>query len=428
MRLLLCKSHFAGPVSGSDETLVAYATHLHRSGYDLAVVLLYPPAREDKYYERLRDAGVEVNIIAASYRVRLVLGGLRAVGRLLSGLDRLPATPRRLSHVIRQRVSRLVALGNQRRCRNYLEHCSADLMHVLTPDSGAELMIRAGAAAGIPVLYQELGTPHHMPELTPHYERFLKVLPLCSEVATLSPLLASQWGEKLISANGVSVLPMLVEDGHTPPAVSPPNGSSRIGFAARLESGKGPMILLEAFARVRRRMPHALLKLAGTGPQEKAVRDRADALGVSDACEYTGAYTSAEGRRAFMQSLDIFVHPSLAEGTPNSVIEAMAHGLPTVASAVGGIPDLITPETGKLVPPADVKALADAIISLASDHGSRLQIGRAARLRYEALFSPRSVLPMLASTYHRVAGKEYVHAVMQREQYLTHPWCENGLT
>ena len=56
MKILLCKSHFAGPVSGSDETLVAYATHLHQQGHSLAVVLLYAPAETDQYYARLKQA------------------------------------------------------------------------------------------------------------------------------------------------------------------------------------------------------------------------------------------------------------------------------------------------------------------------------------------------------------------------------------
>jgi len=427
MRVLLCKSHFAGPVSGSDETLVAYATHLQRSGCSLAVVLLYPPAREDQHYARLSRAGVEVVTIASSRRAQTVLRGVKALALSLSVVVRLPATPRRLGRVAWQRISRRFALAYQKHCHRYFESCAADVIHVMTPDAGAELMIRAGAAAGIPVLYQELGTPHHLPELGPHYERFVKVLPLCAEVAELSPLLAGQWGERFVSANAVSVLPLLVEDGHAPYAAGARRGGPvTIGFAARLENGKGPLILLEAFARVRQQLPLASLRLAGAGPQEEAVRARAFALGVGDACEFTGPYTSAEDKSAFMQSLDVFVLPSLAEGTPNSIIEAMAHGLPTVASAVGGIPDLITAETGRLVPPGDAAALADAILSLASDHEERARAGRAARARYEALFSPESVLPTLVGTYRRVATKDRDGDAAPPAQGFTHPWLKDA--
>jgi glycosyltransferase involved in cell wall biosynthesis len=426
VKILLCKSHFAGPVSGSDETLVAYATHLHQGGHSLAVVLLYPPAPADQYYARLRRAGVEVITIGSSRGALIVLGGVKAIARLFSAFTRPPVKPRRLSRVVWQSIARRLALIHQKRCRRFFRRCSADLIHVLTPDPGAELMIRAGAAAGIPVLYQELGTPHYLPELEPHYARFVKVLPLCAEVAALSPLLAQQWREKFISTNAISVLPLLVEDGHSARATHARSaGGVTLGFAARLEDGKGPLILIEAFARVRRVLGHASLKIAGTGPQEAAVRARAAALGVGDACEFSGAYTSPEEKSAFMQRLDMFILPTLAEGTPNSIIEAMAHGLPVVASAVGGIPDLVTPETGILVPPGDVAALADAITSLASDPESRARIGRAARARYEELFSPQIVIPTLLDTYRRTSARHFKVDTTTYATGFIHPWLES---
>src|SRR5207237_3566588 len=137
-------------------------------------------------------------------------------------------------------------------CRAYFKRCPADLLHVLTPDSGAVVMIRAGVAAGIPVFYQELGTPHYLPALEIPYEWFARVLPLCSEVAALSPRLARQWQGKFHSVKPISVIPLLVEDTQgvrTPPPKQP--AGITFGFAARMESGKGPMILIEAFARVR---------------------------------------------------------------------------------------------------------------------------------------------------------------------------------
>lgn len=287
-------------------------------------------------------------------------------------------------------------------------------------------MIRAGAAAGIPVLYQELGTPHYLPELEIHYQRFSKVLPLCSEVAALSPRLAQQWGEKFLSPHPVSVLPLLIEDRlctQTSQPQQPPAGIT-FGFAARLERGKGPMILVEAFARVRLKLANASLKIAGVGPQGHAVKARARELSVLDACTLLGAYTAPEDRSAFMQGLDVFVLPTLAEGTPNSIIEAMAHGLPVIASAVGGIPDLITAETGILVPPGDATALANAMTTLASNPELRVRMGHKARARYEKLFSPQVVLPMLMDTYRRTAMRNSVSSAAPSLQPLTHPWTE----
>ena len=343
-----------------------------------------------------------------------------------SGFFRRFTKSRHRSRRILQRLAQLAALIYFKPCCNYLKRHPADLIHVMTPDPGAAVLIRAGCAAGIPVLYQELGSPYYLPELEIHYEWFAEVIPLCSEVAALSPRLAEQWGQSGFSSNPISVLPLLVEDTHVvrAPQQTRPAGIT-VGFAARLERGKGPLILVEAFARVRRELTDTFLMVAGTGPQEREVRARARALDMLDSCDFPGTYTCPEDKRAFMQSLDVFVLPTLAEGTPNSIIEAMAHGLPIIASAVGGIPDMITPKMGILVPPGDTTALTEAIMLLATSAELRAQMGHAARERYEKLFSPQAVLPMLVGAYQQVVARDrrQPSAVPPAECFV-HPWVE----
>ena len=419
MKILLCKSHFAGPVSGSDETLVSYATHLHKQGHRPTVVLLYAPDESDQYYARLKQAGVEVITIISHPLLHSLLIRLRSLAYWVTTFLRLPPQPLRVSRKLWQSVAHALSLIYQKHCRSFFQDCRADLIHVMTPDPGAAVMIRAGAAAGIPVLYQELGTPHYMPELETPYRTFSRVLPLCSQVAALSPRLAQQWEEKLVPSNPISVLPLLVEDGVY---VDGPDTDGvkpvAFGFAARLEKGKGPLVLLEAFARVRSEFDNTSLHLAGAGPEEQAVRLRAEELGLLDVCELPGAYKTQQQKNAFMQRVDVFVLPTLAEGTPNSIIEAMAHGLPVIASAVGGVPDLVTRESGILVAPGDSQALANAMNVLASDHQLRKRMGRAARARYEKLFSPEVVVPMLMDTYRRTATRRV------NENVSHHPWTE----
>lgn len=406
MKILLCKSHFAGPVSGSDETLVSYATHLHKQGHRLTVVLLYAPDKSDQYYARLKQAGVEVITIVSHPFMHSLLRRARSFAYWFTGLIRLPSSPLRVSRKLWQRVSHALSLIYQKPCRLFFQQCRADLIHVMTPDPGAAVMIRAGAAAGIPVLYQELGTPHYLPELETPYRSFSRVLPLCSQLAALSPRLAQQWENKLVPSNPISVLPLLVEDGvyvDGPDSNLP--ATVTFGFAARLEKGKGPLVLLDAFARVRSELRDTSLEIAGIGPEEQAVRTRVEELRLLDSCELRGAYKTPQEKNNFMQRVDVFVLPTLAEGTPNSIIEAMAHGLPVIASAVGGVPDLVTRESGILVPPGDLKALANAMKLLASDHQLRKRMGREARARYEKLFSPEVVVPMLMDTYERTATR-----------------------
>src|SRR4029078_10268108 len=106
----------------------------------------------------------------------------------------------------------LISRVHYKNCRAYFSNHHYDLLHVFTPDTGATLLIRAGKETGIPVLYHEMGTPHYLPALDPHYKRLEKVLPLCAEFAALSPTLARQWSERFPFLSSISVLPLLTHD------------------------------------------------------------------------------------------------------------------------------------------------------------------------------------------------------------------------
>ena len=88
-----------------------------------------------------------------------------------------------------------------------------------------------------------------------------------------------------------------------------------------------------------------------------------------------------------------------------SIVEAMAQGIPVVATAVGGIPDMLGLDAGLLVPVGDVNELASAMTRLAGDPALRASMGRAGRARYEVTYSPEAVLPLLIETYQRLLGR-----------------------
>src|ERR1043165_2706351 len=370
MKIALCKSILAGPVSGADEIMVNYATHLHEAGHQVTVVLLYPPAPTDQYYKRLRRAGVEVQWVVETSALYAMLRSVRDL--FFSFFFFVYLVPRSFERLRKlwQLVYRMASRLYVRRCRRFFARHPPTLLHVFTPDTGAMLMIGAGHELGIPVLYHEMGTPHYMPALDVYYKELAKVLPLCDEFAALSPLLAEQWAKRFPFLNSVSVLPLLMDDClglvRAPVPRTRPE-ETVFGFAARIEEGKGPLTLVGALAELNRGGGAALVRMAGTGPQLQEVKAKVRALKMSDACEFVGFYTEPLGRSAFMRSLDVFVLPSLAEGTPNSIIEAMAHGLPIIATEVGGIPDLLSADSGILVPPGDTAALAEAMRRLASD-------------------------------------------------------------
>jgi glycosyltransferase involved in cell wall biosynthesis len=162
------------------------------------------------------------------------------------------------------------------------------------------------------------------------------------------------------------------------------------------------------------------VRLAGTGPAVQEVKARVRNLQLNGSWEFVGSYDGTVGCSAFMRTLDVFVLPSFAEGTSKSVIEAMSHGLPIITTTVGGLPDLLTPSAGILIPPGDSAALADAMQFLASDPVLRKQMGQAARDRYLKLFAPDAVLSMLVGTYSRLAGTNGHEANSLNGK---HPWA-----
>ena len=420
MKIILCKGQFLGPISGADEILVNYATQLHRAGHSVSVLLLYPYSPQDQYYIRLREAGVPVYTIASNSSRTFLRTGRKVARGLMSALPSAQYLVRKNA----QKVATNLASRYREQCRDFLKRSCADVVHVLTPDPGGMVLISAAHDAGIPVMYQEVGIPYDPPNYESYYEQFTTVLPLCAEVAALSPLLAQLCRERLPFSSKLSVLPIIMEDlrnGHPPARAS--SADITIGFAARIEHLKGPMVLLEAFAAASRTCRDLRLIIAGAGALEQQFTDRAHALGVASRCEFVGVYTSPDERQSFMQRLDIFALPSLTEGTPNSIIEAMAHGLPIVASDVGGIPDVVTSEAGFLVQPKDSVALAEAIVRLARDAQLRERMGEGARKRYEQLFSPEAVLPVLLNTYQRVVAREPLDLSMSSNNWSIHPWA-----
>lgn len=408
MKIAICTSHFFGPVSGADEILLTYAICLRRAGHDVDVVLLYKPTANDHFCRRLRQSGVRVlHIVDRS----LAFAFLRNLRKLVSNallmfrlVARFEAGLRKIWRVLID----LLSLVHYRTCHAWFAGSGYSILHAFTHDTGAGLMIRAGRATGIPVLYHAMGTPHDLLAREPYSRRLERVLLLCSEVAALSPILAAQWSERFRFLTPVTVLPSIAEDASLLNVSVQLNGEGAreiiFGCAARIEMGKGPVVLAEALALVRQHRTDVHVRVAGTGPAAQAVNARVRELGVNESWEFVGPYAGTVGCSAFMRTLDVFVMPSVAEGTSRNVIEAMSHGLPAITTDVGGLPDLITSESAILIPAGDARALADAMLRLASDPGLRKRMGQAARKRYLELFAPDAVLSMLTTTYSRVAG------------------------
>jgi glycosyltransferase involved in cell wall biosynthesis len=132
-----------------------------------------------------------------------------------------------------------------------------------------------------------------------------------------------------------------------------------VGAVGRLSPEKGHRILLDAFHRLRTNLPGAQLVLVGDGPEEAALRVHAQQLGLSDTITFMGLRKDGQ---QIVGALDVTALPSFSEGMPNVVLEAFAYGTPVVATAVGGVPDMLaSAAAGWLVPAGDPARLADAL-------------------------------------------------------------------
>lgn len=161
----------------------------------------------------------------------------------------------------------------------------------------------------------------------------------------------------------------------------------RLLFVGRFTAEKGLRILLEAFAMLCRRYPNLELNLAGDGPERAAMEDRARSLGIENEVRFLGFQSQAQVRELLART-DVFALASFAEGVPVVLMEAMAAGVPVVATQIAGIPELVEDgDSGFLVPPGDAKSLADRIGQLLDDPALRNRLAQSAREIVETDFN-----------------------------------------
>lgn len=174
----------------------------------------------------------------------------------------------------------------------------------------------------------------------------------------------------------------------------------------RLVPVKGFDLLVAALGRLRARGLPAHLWLVGDGPERVRLAGQAERWGVTAAVHLVGAVEGAAGGLLdYLAAADLCVAPSRNEGMGRVLVEAMALGVPVVATRVGGIPAVVgEDEAGRLVPPEDVTALTDALEELARDAPLRAKLGQAARERAER-FSVRVAEARLCELYAELAPR-----------------------
>lgn len=255
-----------------------------------------------------------------------------------------------------------------------------------------------GRALGLPVL----GTVRGGGGPKRQHERFLWRLTrhmVCNSEALRDVL----YGLGVPAAH-VTCIPNGVDTAHFAAPASPVSSRPpHILCVARLAGDKDHVTLFRAFARVLERHPGAVLRLVGDGPEEARLRQWASAHAAGGRIEFLPGRPDVRDEYARAR---LFALTSVREGQPNVLLEAMSCGLPLCATAVGGIPRLVTPgENGFLVEAGDDAALAAHMCRLLDDPALGDRLGRAGRERVERDFSFARMVSAHEALFARLAGE-----------------------
>lgn len=148
-------------------------------------------------------------------------------------------------------------------------------------------------------------------------------------------------------------------------------------YVASLIERKGPRILIEAFHRIAEEFPSFRLVMVGKGPEAPQLNQLAVDLNLKNRIEFI-EYLTQDQVADLMRRATLFVLPSLEEALGMVIVEALASGLPVIGTNAGGIPEVVTPDVGMLVPPGDAPALAEAMRTLLSNPGTLAQMSERA--------------------------------------------------
>ena len=182
------------------------------------------------------------------------------------------------------------------------------------------------------------------------------------------------------------------------------DGKQVVLCVARLVPIKNLALLIDAIADVRRRRPDLILVLVGEGPQRAALTDRARQAGIADAVRFVG-YVAQEDTPAWYRTADLFALPSEFDNSPNVVLEAMASGLPVVATDVGGLRDyILQPRNGLLVEKGSRGALADALETYLANPSIAAATGRQNRADAVEKFSWQVSAARMLAVFERVVA------------------------
>jgi glycosyltransferase involved in cell wall biosynthesis len=358
--------------------------------------------------DSLEVGGAERHVVGLAVALRRkgheVAVACSASGELSDPLDgaNVPVRPL-LDQLVERRVSVVYARGLRRLVRER----RFDLVHAHVYASAAASAL-ATVGTGVPLVVTEHTEGAWQGRLARLVSRFI-YRRARRVIAVSSSIRGRLIGRDGVPPEKISVIPNAVipaPDTSLDASGTLPDewyGEPLIGTVARLQPEKGVANFLKAAARASVSCPSARFLVVGDGPLREELLRLADRLGLRERVRFLGHRADA---RALIGLLDVIVVPSLTEGTPLIVLEAMAAGVPLVASAVGGIPDQVRHDgEGLVIPPNDTAALGDALLELLQDPDRARSLGEAGRRRADSEFAHAAMVRKIETVYHAALGE-----------------------
>jgi glycosyltransferase involved in cell wall biosynthesis len=382
------------PFGFGDEFFIPEIEELMRQGHEVLIMQRHPQGAliNDDVRELLPFA-VRMPLFAWEVLAAAAAQSLRHPGRLL-GVLRLLGRSRSAATLLKN----LVVLPKGIWLAGAAKRWRADHIHAQWASTTATMALIASQWSGIPWSFTA-----HRGDVVENNLLALKAdkAALARYISVVTRTMAQELGA---GAGRPAVIHMGVV---LPAETRPPAG--RGGPLVLLCPGnmvpvKGHKYLIEAMAILRRAGVACQLRLAGSGPLENELRRQVEAQSLGSSVEFRaqvshsvllGWYRNGEIDAVVLPSVDLGNH--LHEGIPVSLMEAMAHGVPAISTATGGIAELVGEGAGVLVPPQDPAALAEAVERLARDPQLRARLGAAGRKRIEEAFAVEGVVSQLVA-------------------------------
>jgi glycosyltransferase involved in cell wall biosynthesis len=416
-------------LGGLEEYTITLAIGLQQMGHEVSILSTawVPPGNQ--YLSRLRQTAVKVYQLPAA--ISLPASDWATKERILNGLTRLATPLLWLLGLAVMLAKRMPAGDAYRSARNWfrgrmmngvvgpdwrkpfvrlmMNYWKAawqpDILHIQGYTTSLLFVIDWAHGRKLPIVYEEHQTPDPQFDWWHGFEKNINKADVVVAVSEKS-------AEGLRTICGVTrpivvqgpLVPDPLESGFRAWKMDDKGARIQLTATARLYVTKGLVYLLDALKLIREKHPEVSLRIYGEGPLRDELVLHANRLGLDGNEIFVGAFRSRAELSRIMEQTDIFVMPSILEGQPVSLVEAMAYGRPIVVTNVGGIPELIQDNAnGLLCAPADAGCLVEKINHLIENPVVRSQMAEAARRSYEqGPFRPLSVCGNFLNVYKKV--------------------------